>query len=56
LVDEITARGKAVILITSEMTELIGMCDRIAAVKDGKITKIFNREEFSQETILKACV
>jgi len=56
LIDEITAQGKAVILITSEMVELIGMCDRIATVKEGRITKVFEREEFSQEAILKECV
>jgi len=56
LIDKITTEGKAVILITSEMGELIGMCDRIAAVKDGKIMKIFTRNEFSQEAIMKECV
>jgi ABC-type sugar transport system ATPase subunit len=56
LIDTITGNGKSVILITSEMVELIGMCDRIAAIKEGRITRIFERDEFSQELIMKECV
>jgi ABC-type sugar transport system ATPase subunit len=56
LIDQLANDGKAIILITSEMPELIGMCDRIATIAGGKVTKILEREEFSQETILKYCI
>ena len=56
LIDRLANDGKAIILITSEMSELIGMCDRIATIAEGKLTKILEREEFSQETILKYCI
>jgi ABC-type sugar transport system ATPase subunit len=56
LIDRLTANGKSVLLITSEMSELIGMCDRIATIKEGTVVKIFNRDEFSQEAILKECI
>ncbi len=56
LIDHLAASGKAIILITSEMSELIGMCDRIATIAEGRLTKILEREEFSQETILRHCI
>ena len=56
LIDKLANAGKAIILITSEMTELIGMCDRIATIAEGKLTKILERDEFSQETILQYCI
>jgi ABC-type sugar transport system ATPase subunit len=56
LIDRLANDGKAIILITSEMSELIGLCDRIAAVAEGRLTKILERNEFSQETILQYCI
>lgn len=47
------ARGKAVILISSELPELLGLSDRILVVHEGSITAELNREEFSQELIMK---
>lgn len=56
LIDSLAAAGKAVILVTSEMPELIGLCDRIATVADGRMTGLLEREEFSQAKILAYCV
>ena len=56
LIDQLAASGKSVILVTSEMPELIGLCDRIATIADGKLTHILDRKEFSQETILSYCI
>jgi ABC-type sugar transport system ATPase subunit len=56
LIDQLAKEGKAIVLITSEMSELIGMCDRIAAIAEGRLTKILERNEFSQETILQYCI
>lgn len=56
LIDQLANDGVAVLIITSELSELIGICDRIAVVNNGKISKILNRDEFSQETIMKYCV
>jgi ABC-type sugar transport system ATPase subunit len=41
-----------VIMISSDMTELIGMCDRILVVHDGRITWEARRDEFSEAKIL----
>ena len=43
---------KGVIMISSEMPELLGMCDRIYVMCERKITAEFSRDEFSQETIM----
>lgn len=45
--------GKAIIMISEELPELIGMSDRILIMKDGQITKEFNRsKELTQEEIV----
>ena len=45
--------GKTIIMISSEMEELIGMCDRIMVLSEGHASGILKREEFSQETIME---
>ncbi|AFG36517.1 sugar ABC transporter ATP-binding protein [Spirochaeta africana] len=50
---ELAAKGKAVLVISSELPELIGICDRLYVVAKGRITKELKRDEFSQETIMK---
>lgn len=52
LIDKLTADGLSVIFISSEMPELINMCDRIVVMNHGHTTGILNREEFSQEGIM----
>ena len=44
--------GKAVIMISSDLPELIGVCDRIYVMREGTISGELTRESFSQETIL----
>ncbi len=46
-------QGKSIIMVSSEMPELIGMSDRILVMAGGKITGELNRTEFSQERILE---
>ena len=53
LITDIVKSGKAVIMVSSELPELIGMCDRIYIMNQGKITGCIKREEFSQELIMK---
>ena len=46
--------GKAIIMISEELPELIGMSDRIVIMKDGEITKEFTRSpELTQEEIVR---
>lgn len=48
--------GKAVLMISSEMPEVIGMCDRVLVFRDGMITAEFTRDEVTQEKILDAAI
>ena len=49
---DLAAQGKAVIVVSSDLPELIGICHRILVVSDGKITGELTRDEFDQESIL----
>lgn len=53
LICSLVEGGKAIIIISSEMPELIGMADRILVMCNGKFTGELQKEEFSQERILK---
>jgi len=53
LMTSLVKQGKAVIMVSSELPELIGMCDRIYVMAKGTITGELKREEFSQELIMK---
>lgn len=52
LINELIKEGVAVILISSELPELIGMSDRIITLRGGIITAEFDRNEFNQVDIL----
>ena len=52
LIGSLVQQGKAVILISSEIPELMGVCDRIAVMAEGHLSGEITRENFSQETIM----
>jgi len=52
LIDGLTAKGMSVIFISSEMPELINMCDRIVVMNSGYSTGVLERKDFSQEKIM----
>lgn len=51
LIDDLTATGLSIIFISSEMPELINMCDRIVVMNQGHTTGRLNRNEFNQEKL-----
>ena len=51
--NELAAKGMAIIMISSEMPELLGMADRILVMHEGEITGELKREEATQERILE---
>ena len=55
IINELAAQGKAVIFISSEMAELLGMCDRIYVMNEGKIVGELDRPQFSQEAVM-SCI
>lgn len=52
LINELAKQGKAIIVISSEMAEVMGISDRILVMCEGRITGELNRDEFSQERIM----
>jgi D-xylose transport system ATP-binding protein len=56
LVNRLTAEGKAVILVSSELPELIGMSDRILMLHEGRVGGEFAREEATQERLMEAAM
>ena len=52
LINELAKEGKAVIVISSEMAEVMGISDRIAVMCEGQLKGMIQREEFSQELIM----
>ncbi len=52
LMKEIAEQGKGVIMISSEMPELIGMTDRIVVMSEGRVAGIVNSKDTSQEEIM----
>jgi putative multiple sugar transport system ATP-binding protein len=53
LINELASRGKAVIVISSELPELLGLCDRIYTLNEGRLTGEVPRAEATQETLMR---
>ena len=53
---ELVSRGKSIIMISSEMPELLGMSDKVIVMHEGRITGRFTKEECSQEKIMECSV
>lgn len=56
LINKLTELGKAVILISSDLLEVMGMSDRIVVLSEGKLVGELPRESFSQEKILEMAI
>ena len=54
IINELAERGTGVFLISSELDELMGMCDRILVMSNGQIQAEFPRAAFDEESILQA--
>ena len=50
--NEMVSAGKSIIMISSDMEELLGMSDRILVLSEGKQAGMVEKEKFSQEYIL----
>ena len=53
LMDELVGRGKAVIMVSSDMEEILGMSDRLIVLHEGRVAGELSRSEFSQENVLQ---
>ena len=53
IINELAAQGKAVIVISSELPEVIGLSDRIYTISEGRITAEVSRDDATQETLMR---
>ena len=53
IIAELAKQGKSIIMISSEMPELIGMADRIMVMCDGRVTGVVDGKDMNQETIME---
>ena len=56
IIAQLAAEGKCVIMISSEMPELLGMCDRICVLNEGTFVAEFSAAEATQEKIMRSIV
>lgn len=56
IIAQLAGHGAAVIMVSSELEEILGMCDRVIVLYHGKITAEFERAAFNQENIIKAAM
>lgn len=56
IITDLVKKGYAILMISSEMPELLGMCDRIYVMSQGYVSGCLSREEFQQETIMQMAV
>jgi rhamnose transport system ATP-binding protein len=54
LMSTLAANGMAILMISSELPEVLGMSDRIMVMHEGKVTGMFNRDEVTQEKVMMA--
>ncbi|MGN0978128.1 MAG: sugar ABC transporter ATP-binding protein [Faecousia sp.] len=52
LMNKMTAEGKAIVMISSDMEELLGMSDRILVLSEGRVSGELTKEQFTQENVL----
>lgn len=52
IIDRLAKEGISVIMVSSEINEIINMCDRVLVMSDGRITGELDRSEFTQELIM----
>jgi ABC-type sugar transport system ATPase subunit len=53
IITKLACEGKSIIMVSSEMPEILGMSDRIMVMSRGQITAILDRKEADQETIMR---
>ena len=56
LISEMTNQGKIIILVSSDMDELLSICDTIGIMRDGEMVKIIPKREISQELFLSYAI
>jgi ribose transport system ATP-binding protein len=53
IIAKLSRQGKALVVISSELPELLGLCHRVAVMKEGRIVAVLDRSELSEEAIMQ---
>lgn len=56
IMNSLAKQGKAIIMFSSELPELIGMCDEIMVMRDGRVTGLIPKAEATQEKIMQLSI
>jgi ABC-type sugar transport system ATPase subunit len=56
IIAELADRGMAILLISSELPEILHVCDRVLVMGEGRLTADLSRAEASEDAIMKAAV
>lgn len=54
IINQLVSEGKSVLMISSELPEILGMCDRVYVMNEGRMVAEFDKEDASQEAIMTA--
>jgi ribose transport system ATP-binding protein len=56
LLGRLTDEGKALVVVSSDLKELLALCDRIAVMSAGRVAAVFRRDEWTEDRILSAAL
>ena len=56
ILDHLAKKGLAILMVSSELPEILGMCDRIYVMKEGRISGEFDRSEACEKTLLEKAI
>ncbi|PFO06623.1 D-xylose ABC transporter ATP-binding protein [Bacillus sp. AFS076308] len=56
IINDLAAQGYGIILISSEMPEILGLSDNLVVMREGKVARVLNKIEATQESILEAAM
>ncbi len=56
LLTQLAGEGKAIVMISSELPEILGMCDRIVVMHEGRVTGVLDNDGLTQEEVMKYAI
>ncbi len=56
IIDNLLKEGVGVLLVSSELTEIMGLCDRVVVIKEGRVAATLDGDELTKESLLSAAM
>jgi len=56
LINELAASGMGIVLISSEIMEIIGLCDRVMVIREGQVAGVLQKPEISEVNVMRMAV